>query len=98
MTLALKKQSDTQWQLQGDVNVDTIKPIIDQGYQMINAVPKGQTLTLDLSGVKQADSASVALLLDWMRYAKKNKKTLSFSEFPRKMKDIIKVSNLEEIL
>jgi phospholipid transport system transporter-binding protein len=65
---------------------------------MIKAAPAGQPLILDLSGVIEADSASVALLIDWMRKAKKKNKVLQFSSLPEKMKDIINVSNLEGIM
>lgn len=98
MNLALKQQSPAQWSLHGHLNVDTIKAIIVPGYKMIDAVPAGQPLTLDLSGVEQVDSASVALLIDWLRHAKKHEKSLVFSNLPAKMKDIIKVSNLSGIL
>lgn len=98
MSLALIQQSPTAWALQGDVNVNTITAIMIPGYQMIDAAPAGQGLSLNLAGVAQADSASVALLIDWLRHAKNHGKTLSFSNFPTKMKDIIKVSNLQQIL
>jgi phospholipid transport system transporter-binding protein len=98
VSLALTQQTPTAWELHGDVNVNTITAIMIPGYQMIDAVPAGQSLTLNLAGVTQADSASVALLIDWLRHAKKQGKTLTFSDLPTKMKDIIKVSNLEGIL
>lgn len=98
MSLALTQQSPSLWSLQGNVNVNTITAIIEPGYKMIKAAPAGQPLTLDLSGVNEADSASVALLIDWLRFAKKQNKTLAFSNLPVKMKDIIKVSNLDKIL
>ncbi len=98
MNLSLKQLSPTAWELHGDVNVDTITAILKPGRLMIDALPKGQTLTLDLKGVLDADSASVALLIDWLRHAKKQGKTLLFSNLPEIMKDIITVSNLESII
>lgn len=98
MSLSLQEKTPLNWSLEGEVNVDTITAIIQPGYQMIKAAPAGQPLVLDLSGVSQADSASVALLIDWLRYAKKMGKSLSFESLPAKMQDIIKVSNLGGIL
>lgn len=98
MELALNKISDTQWRLTGHVNVNTITAIINPGYAMIDAASEGQALTLDLSDVAQADSASVALLIDWLRYANRQGKNLVFTHLPEKMKDIISVSNLHGIL
>jgi ABC-type transporter Mla MlaB component len=74
VSLALTQQSSTAWELHGDVNVNTITAIMTPGYKMIDAAPAGQGLTLNLAGVAQADSASVALLIDWLRYAKKQGK------------------------
>lgn len=98
MSLALNKISASHWQLQGRLNVNTITAIIAPGYRMIDGVPAGETLTVDLSGVEQVDSASVALLIDWLRYAKKQGKSLNISHPPEKMKDIIHVSNLDGVL
>jgi phospholipid transport system transporter-binding protein len=98
MSLQLIQQNPSLWCLEGTVNVNTITAIIEPGYKMIKAAPAGQPLILDLSGVIEADSASVALLIDWMRKAKKKNKVLQFSSLPEKMKDIINVSNLEGIM
>lgn len=98
MSLSLHQQSPIAWQLKGHFDVASITKMIKPGYRMINQAPDNATVAVDLSGVEHADSASVALLLDWWRYAKTKNKSVTFTNLPQKMQDIINVSNLENIL
>lgn len=93
----LESTSPTQWRLKGKLNVETINQILAPGHAMIDAVPASAGLILDFSEVKHADSASLALMLDWMRYAKRQNKQIDFVNITEKMKQIIRVSNLGDV-
>lgn len=94
--LLLVEQSDAQWSLSGPLNVDTIKRIWHEGHHLLHKTQAAQ-IELNLSGLIEPDSASVALLLDWLRYAKKHHKTIRFHHIPVKMQEIIRLSNLQDI-
>ncbi len=58
----------------------------------------GRETAIDLSGVARADSAGVALLLDWMRQAREQDATLSFHNAPRQMRAIIDFCALKDVI
>lgn len=55
-------------------------------------------LQLDLSGVESADSAGLALLVEWTGWAKREKRKLSFTNVPRQAVALAKISEVDEIL
>lgn len=55
-------------------------------------------LQLDLSGVESADSAGLALLVEWTGWAKREKRKLSFRNAPKQAVALAKISEVDEIL
>ncbi len=51
-------------------------------------------VVFDLAGVQQADSAGVALLVEWFKLAKQQQKPLQFLNIPLQMRAIVEVSDL----
>ena len=78
--------------IDGELTFSVIPSFINEGYQLINAAQGN--LTFDLSSVTRVDSASLALLIDWVRYAKRKKKSLTFIHLPEKIQQMMKLSNL----
>lgn len=52
-------------------------------------------LTVDLAGVTLADSAGLALLVEWQQRARAAKRALSFANIPEQVRQIIRVSGLQ---
>lgn len=97
MSLFLHQASDHEWVLQGPLNVQTIRRIWRKGHTLIDHT-RANHIELNLQDLTHSDSASVALLLDWLRYAKAQDKTLHLHHVPEKMQEIIRLSNLQNIL
>ncbi len=55
-------------------------------------------LDIDLAEVTRSDSAGVAVLIDWMRYAKQNNKPVVFHNVPAQLIAIASASGLDEEL
>jgi len=55
-------------------------------------------LTVDLGQVERADSAGLALLIEWTREAERAKRPIQFHNVPRQMREIARVSSLDGIL
>ncbi len=53
---------------------------------------------IDLRGVKHADSAGLALLIQWMRDAHMKQQTVHFSNIPLQLLAIAKVCSVEVLL
>lgn len=55
-------------------------------------------IVVDLSQVERADSAGVALLLDWWRQSRDKSISISYKDAPSQMLDIIQFCALEDVL
>jgi len=55
-------------------------------------------LEIDLANVTRSDSAGLALLVDWLRYAKNANKSLVFHNIPTQMLAIANASGLDKLL
>ncbi|MFI4957469.1 MAG: lipid asymmetry maintenance protein MlaB [Gammaproteobacteria bacterium] len=85
------KQATNGAMIEGELTFRVIPSFINAGYQSIDAAQGA--LTFDLSGVTRVDSASLALLIDWVRYAKHKKKSLTFIHLPEKIQQMMTLSN-----
>ena len=56
------------------------------------------TLILDLSGVSRADSAGLALLIEWMREARRFGGTIHFENVPNQLQAIARASQVDQFL
>lgn len=60
---------------------------------------QGQSsIHLDLSGVRRADSAGLALLIDWRAQAGREKRTLDFYAIPEQICAMARVNGVESML
>jgi phospholipid transport system transporter-binding protein len=55
-------------------------------------------MTIDLAQVSTADSAGLALLIEWLRSARKTGAALRFSNIPSQMQELIRVNGLQDTL
>jgi len=55
-------------------------------------------ITVDLQGVERADSAGVALLIEWQRTALQKQQTIHFQNTPSQMLAIARLSGVDELL
>jgi len=83
--------------IEGELNMQTVPAISKQLQALIPGID-GETFTLDLALVSRSDSAGVALLVDAMQIANREKCTLLFSNLPQQMQDIAGISGLLDIL
>lgn len=58
----------------------------------------GAELVIDLNDVRRADSAGVALLLEWMRQAQAARTRLTFANAPEQMRTIIAFCELDDVI
>lgn len=58
----------------------------------------GQSLHFDLAEVGRADSAGIALLIEWLRLARRNGARVSYEHIPPQILAIARVTGLEALL
>lgn len=81
--------------LEKTLEFTNVEGLLTEGYQLLLA---SDTLTFDLSGVPQADSAGLALLIAWWRFAKKHGVMIRFSHLPDTLKALMAVTNVDSVL
>lgn len=60
--------------------------------------PEGSgRITIDLGAVTLADSAGLALLLEWLEQAKSSRRELVFTNIPDQVGDLIRVNGLQQV-
>jgi phospholipid transport system transporter-binding protein len=75
----------------------TAAPLHAAGLAALGASPEAR-LALDCSGVGDADSAGLVVLVDWLAWARAAGKELQLQNVPPKLLDIARISELDELL
>jgi phospholipid transport system transporter-binding protein len=94
-TASLEKKAGNI-EVKGTLDSDTIMTIMSTGFQMIKKSPSNPVF--DFGAVTQADSTALALLLAWIRYAKKCGKKILYIHIPIAMIEIAEACRLGRIL
>lgn len=56
------------------------------------------TIELDLAGVQRADSAGLALMLEWVNWARNSAREVKFRNIPAQIISIAQISEVEDML
>ena len=57
-----------------------------------------QSIVIDCSGVTRADSAGLAVLLDWLAWGRRKSRALSLQNLPASLLAIARISELDGLL
>jgi phospholipid transport system transporter-binding protein len=60
--------------------------------------PKEKSIEVDFSRVSESDSAGMALLIEWMRIARRQQQKLRFSNIPHQIAALARISEVEDLL
>lgn len=94
LQVQLKAQADG-WALQGELSFASVPELLTRSQHQIDF---SSQINLNLKDIHHADSAGLALLLEWLDLAHKAGGQISFSQLPEALLDIAKVSNAEALL
>lgn len=87
--------SEGAFRLRGNLSVDTVPGL---WARIRGELDGGPELTIDLGGVTRADSAGLAMLVEWTRRARVNGQGIRFTNLPEQMLAIARVSGLDNML
>ncbi|MFP3874825.1 MAG: lipid asymmetry maintenance protein MlaB [Thiohalophilus sp.] len=93
---AIKPQDDNSYLISGELNMQTVPGLLQQ-VEPILARSQGE-VCFDLQAVTRSDSAGLALLVEWMQFARQRDRKLSFRNLPDQLRDIARVSGLDALL
>ncbi|MHB1947921.1 MAG: STAS domain-containing protein [Gammaproteobacteria bacterium] len=78
-------------QVSGDIDFGSVVSLWNESLPLIAA---SQKVVVDLSRVKSVNSAALALMLEWMKYAKRECKTILFQNLPKQLVSIATVAGI----
>ena len=81
--------------LTGELSFATVNNVLQETDTLFDSIA---LLDIDLAGVIRSDSASLALLVHWIRQANRSNKKLVFHNVPAQMLAIAAASGLDELL
>jgi len=79
----------------GTLDFDTAVAALDRGLALMR---DGTDWQIDLSGVAAADSAGLAVLLEWLKQARAAGRGLVYLDLPAQLRAIAQISDIEELL
>lgn len=91
----IELQENGELKVSGELTFSSVSALLAESLSYFKSQDE---LQIDLAGVAHADTAGVALLIEWMRMAKQQDALLSFSNIPEQMWAIIEVSDLGQRL
>lgn len=95
MSRAVLFTAGDTWQLQGELSFETTPELFESAREaMRDRIPA----RIDLSAVERVESAGVALMLDWIRAARAQQRTLKFSNVPEHMISIADLCGVGHLL
>ena len=83
------------YRVSGELTFATVSDALELSQPILH----GSTdLILDLSGVGSADSAGLALLIEWYRQASRATKAIRFVGVPSQLRALAKISDVDQLL
>lgn len=89
-------QSEGGYRLQAPLLFSTVPTLREQGVALIGAAQ--EQLRMDLSAVTAADSAGLALLIDWLACARNAGKRLFYVRVPDALMALARLSDVAPLL
>ena len=92
---SLDLQGDGVFRLSGELSFDTVEALLKRGGDLLGSA---NNICIDLAGVTHSDSAGLALLIEWLRLAKRQNAVLKYRTLPAQLKALASISEVEELL
>ena len=84
-----------RWLARGELSFTTAQQALRTGLPLL---PSNGACTIDLAGITSADSAGLAVLIEWLSVAAARGCHLAFEAVPDQLRAIARISDLEELI
>ncbi len=85
---------DQRWYVRGPVTLTSVQALYEQGKRAFVE----SDLSVDVSGISEADSSAVALMLAWVREARARGGIIRFENLGENLKTLISLYDVGEFL
>jgi phospholipid transport system transporter-binding protein len=83
------------FRVSGVLDATTVGDLLKQSGERFASATQ---LSVDLAGVSEADSAGLALLIEWVRVAKDSGRSIRFEGVPGQISALARISEVEDLL
>ena len=92
---AIVSRGERGFGLEGVLDFDSVATLMPEGGRLLTGPGP---LDVDLQGVREANSAALALLLEWLEMARQRKLVLRFHNLPDSLVRLAALSNVTGLL
>ncbi|MFZ4502506.1 MAG: STAS domain-containing protein [Methylovulum sp.] len=71
--------------------------ITHETLKSLTLLSAAKIITVDLSRIETIDSAGLALMIEWIKYARSQRLALNFKHIPQQMHNLAKLSGLDDL-
>lgn len=89
-------EGDGALTVRGVLSFDTVPGVFAKSAAWVET--SQGAITIDLKNVERADSAGLALLIEWLQMARRQNRELSFRNVPEQVRSLIRVNGLTNAL
>ncbi len=83
------------FEITGQVTFQTVPQFLSYAVQWLKNPAK--TVTIDMRNITLADSAGLALMLEWAQQAAAAQRELTFINIPEQVQELIRVNGLQQV-
>jgi len=91
----LVKAGNGLWLLEGELGFASVPAVLESSAE---GLTDSREIQVDLKGVTRADSAGLALLVEWLRESERAGNVITFTNVPEQLLAIARLCGLDEIL
>jgi len=91
----LEPRGEGRYVLAGNLGLGSAAAVLASGRAAFSGQPR---VEVDLSRVERADSAGLAVLIEWTRQARRDGTEISFRALPDKLLGLARIGGVERIL
>ncbi|MEM8546793.1 MAG: STAS domain-containing protein [Pseudomonadota bacterium] len=91
----LLDDGDGQFRITGELTFSTVGDLLDAGQK---AFEPHSRIIVDLGEVARADSAGLALLIEWVTWANHSVREIRYQKVPERLVNIASISEVESLL
>ena len=92
----VKTGDENPVEIHGEITFSTITQLFSDSKELFHS--QTESIRIDFSSVTHVDSASLVLLIEWKRLAKKQGKSVRFINLPESVKRLAELSQILNLL
>ena len=96
-TLAISEASPGRVVVSGELTFATARDARQLGVMVLEG-SSAHSIAIDCAGVTRADSAGLAVLLDWLAWGRKKSRSIKLENLPASLLAIAKISEVDGLL